>query len=261
VRATSTFALTAALVLLARGALAQTTPVPPCAGSPHPAPGDVGASLNQLVWIEDEVPEQWSPPACTGWTAGPTRVLLAAAGRFRMSGDSAVMAGHLATISGLKELVYWSSTRGRWRTLFREATALSLPDARAARVDFSAVDLVPGAEIYYWSDEDNPAEGVVYRMIVHVRTPDQLVVETINVSPLNAALLFVNREVAAPQEFRQLYYFEREEGDVWRFYALLQMGGVGSLLGTSAANYLNRTEAYFRYLAGLPMTREPPAVR
>ena len=31
--------------------------------------------------------------------------------------------------------------------------------------------------------------------------------------------------------------------------------------GTSAVNYRNRTEAYFRYLAGLPMTREPPAAR
>jgi hypothetical protein len=83
----------------------------------------------------------------------------------------------------------------------------------------------------------------------------------INLSPLKATLLLVRREVAAPEEFRQLYFFEREDGDVWRFYALLRMSGAGSLLGTSATHYLNRTEAYFRYLAGLPMTREPPAAR
>jgi hypothetical protein len=253
--------LAAVLVLLTGSALAQTTPVPPCAGPPHPAPGGVGASLNQLVWMEDEVPEEWSPPACTGWTAGPTRVLLAAAGRFRMSDDSSAMAGRLAAVSGLEDLVYWSSTRGRWRTLFREASALSRADAEATRADFSAADLVPGTELYYWSEEDNPTAGVVYRMLVHVRTPDQLVVEMINLSPLKATLLLVRREVAAPEEFRQLYFFEREDGDVWRFYALLRMSGAGSLLGTSATNYLNRTEAYFRYLAGLPMTREPPAAR
>jgi hypothetical protein len=98
-------------------------------------------------------------------------------------------------------------------------------------------------------------------MLVLRRTPDQLVVETINRSPLRTALLFIRREVALPGELRQLYYFEREDGDVWRFYALLRMGRAGSLFGTSAANYRNRTEAYFRYLAELPMRQEPPASR
>jgi hypothetical protein len=247
--------------LLAGDVLGQTTPVPPCAGSPYPAPGDVGALLNQLVWIDDEVPDGWTPPPCTGWTAGSTRVLLAAAGRFRMDGDSATMATRLAAISGLEDIVYWSASRERWRRLFSEATALTRPESNAPRADFGAGDLVPGADLYYWSEEDNPTAGVVYRILVHARTPDRLVVEMVNLSPLKAAFLFVRPEVAAADEFRQLYYFERENGDVWRFYALLRMGGAGSLFGTSAANYRNRTEAYFRHLAVLPMTREPPASR
>lgn len=233
--------------------------MPPCAGTPYPVPGEVGALLNQLVWIEDEVPQEWTPPACTGWAAGPTKVLLAAAGRFRMAGDSATLAARLAAISRLETIVYWSSSRGRWRTLFSEATALSSPDADTARADFDAADLMPDVPLYYFSEEDNPTAGVVYQLFVHTRTPDLLVVETVNLTPLRAALLFIRREVAAPHEFRQLYYIEREEGDVWRFYAMLRMGGDGSLFGTSAVNYRNRTEAYFRYLAELPMTREPPA--
>ena len=254
-------AATFGFALLAGGALGQSAPAPPCAGSPYPAPGDVGASLNQLVWIDDEVPNGWTPPACTGWAASSTRVLLAAAGRFRMAGDSATMAARLGAVSGLEDVVYWSASRDRWRGLFKKAMALVRPESDAPRADFGAGDLVPGALLYYWSEEDNPTAGVVYRMIVHTRTPDRLVVEMVNVSPLKATLLFVRPEVAAPDEFRQLYYMEREAGEVWQFYALLRMSGDGSLLGTSAANYLNRTEAYFRYLAGLPMTREPPASR
>ena len=242
-------------------ALGQAVPVPPCAGMPFPAPGEIGALLNQLVWIDDEVPEDWTPPSCTGWTPGPTKVLLAAAGRFRMDGDSGTMAARLAAISGLEDMVYWSSSRGRWRALFSEATALAGPDAEAPRADFDAADLAPGAALHYRSEEDNPTAGVVYRMLVHARTPDRLVIETVNVTPLRTALLILRRVVAAPGEFHQLYYFEREDGDVWRFYALLRMGGDGGLFGTSAENYRNRTEAYFRYLAGLPMTREPPAAR
>lgn len=250
-----------ALSLFASGAIAQNLPVPPCAGSPYPAAGAVGESLNQLVWIGAEVPDDWSPPGCTGWAEGPSRALLAAAGRFRMAGDSSTMAARLAAISGLEDLVYWSSSRGRWRNLFREAVALSGPDAQTPREDFAADDLVPGAGLYYLSEEDNPTAAVFYQMLVHERTEDRLLVETVNRSSLQAKLLFIRREVAAPGEFRQLYYIEREAGEVWRFYALMRMTGAGGLAGTSAANYRNRTEAYFRYLAGLPMTREPPASR
>ena len=238
---------------------AQSAPVPPCAGPPHPAAGAVGASLNQLVWIDDEVPAGWSPPACTGWAAGPTRALLAAAGRFEMAGDTAVLAGRLARISQLEDMIYWSASRGRWRNLFEDVAALSALDRDARRADFTADDLVPNAELHYWLEEDNPTAGVVYRMLIHERTPDRLVFESVNLTPLRARVLVFGREVAPAGEYRQLYYIEREDGDTWRYYSLIRMGRAGSLTGTSAANYRNRAEAYFRYLAGLRMDREPPA--
>jgi len=178
-----------------------------------------------------------------------------------MVGDIDEFVARLARVSMLADMIYWSSTRGRWRHLFEEAVALASPDRDDERADFSAGDLVPGAEIYYWLQEDNPTTGVVYQMVIHERTPDSLVFENVNRTDLRAKFLFIKPKVAEPEEFRQLYYIEREAGDVWRYYSLVRMGRAGTLAGTSEANYRNRAEAYFRFLAGLRMDREPPAAR
>ena len=222
---------------------AQDSPSPPCEGSPSPTPGAIGDGLNQSVWMEDELPVDWSPPVCTGWSAGPTKVLLAGAGRFRMAGDTAALARRLTSISTLTDIVYWSSSRGRWRKLFEEAVALSQPDSKATRADFVEGDFVPDARLYYWLKEDNPTAGVVYEVTVHERTPNRIVFETSNATPVKAKLLVFRAEIAAPGEYRQLYYIEHERDDIWLYYSLVRMGEAGSLAGTSAANYRNRAEA------------------
>ena len=247
-------------VLMTRGdALAQDIPLPPCEGQPYPVAGAVGDSLKQLVLIDEEVPDGWAPPPCTGWSAGPTKALQGAAGRFRMAGDTDALASHLANVSRMTSIVYWSTTRKRWRPLFDEAFALARPDPNARRADFTTGDVVPGAELYSWLKENNPTAGVVYRTTVRERTPDRLVFETANVTAIEARLLLFTREIAGPGEFRQLYFVERKQNDVWNFYSLYRIGRARTLTGASAASYRNRAEAYFRYLAGLDMTREPPA--
>lgn len=261
---TSFFILTAIILVvtvsLSSGdVLAQSVPVPPCAGLPNPTAGAVGDSLNQLVWMEDELPADWSPPACTGWSAGPTKVLLAAAGRFRIAGDISMLAAQLTSISTMSDIVYWSSSRGKWRNLFKAAVTLSGPERDMRRDDFIADDFVPDTELYSWLEEDNPTAGVVYQTMVHERTPNRLVFETVNVSAVRASLLLLRVKIAGPGEMRQLYYIERESDDTWRYYTLIRMGRASGLAGTSAANYKNRAEAYFRYLTGQVMTREPPA--
>jgi len=260
-RSLTAFVLVATALFYGAKLFAQSAPSPPCAGPPNPTAGAVGDALNQLVWLEDELPVDWSPPACTGWRAGPTKVLLAAAGRFTMTGDSAALADRLTRISKLTEIVYWSSSRSKWRNLFEEAIALSRPDREARRADFVADDFVPDAELNHWLEEDNPTAGVVYQILVHERMPSRLVFETVNVTSIKAKLLIFSREIAAPGEYHQLYYIERESDDTWRYYSLVRMGQASSLAGTSAANYRNRAEAYFRYLSGIRMDTEPPAAR
>jgi hypothetical protein len=236
-------------------------PVPPCAGPPFPAAGDVGGALNQLVWIDDELAADWSPASCTEWTKGPARVLLAAAGRFAMSGDTDELVAILARISAMTEIVYWSSTRSRWRKLFKEAAALAEPDRQATRADFSPEELEPGALLHYWLKEDNPTAGVIYHLLIHERTPSRVVFETANLTPLRASLLLLGARIAAPGEFRQIYYIEQQADSTWSYYSLVRLGRASSLAGTSETNYRNRAEAYFRYIAQLDMDREPPAAR
>jgi dipeptidyl aminopeptidase/acylaminoacyl peptidase len=228
---------------------------------PVPAAGGVGDALKQVVWMEDDAISAWSPPACTGWRAGPTKVLLAAAGRFAMAGDSEALVSRLARVSGLTDLVYWSTTRDKWRKLFKQAVALAGPDRATRRDDFSADEFVTDATLYYWLKEDNPTAGVVYQMRIHERTPSRLVFESVNVTPVKASALLLGIRIAAPGEFRQLYYLERESGSTWHYYSLVRMGQASGLAGTSEANYRNRAAAYFRYLAELDMDREPPAAR
>jgi len=261
----SALRIASAVALLAWPAaapLAQDLPVPPCAGEAFPAAGGVGESLEQLVRVDDEALDDWSPPSCTGWEAGPATALLAASGRFSMAGDSSVFADRVAAISSMTDLQYWSATRSKWRHLFKEAAALRSPERKAERADFDGDDLRPGTELYFWLREDNPTAGVVYQMLIRERTPDRLVFETVNLTPLKAQILLLIRpEIAAPGEFRQLYFVERETDDIWRYYTMVRMGRASGLAGTSEANYRNRAEAYFRFLAELPMTREPPAAR
>ena len=253
--------LAALVPWLCGAALAQPGPVPPCAGAPNPDYAAIGELLNQLVWVDEAVPADWSPPDCLGWPAGPARALLAGAGRFRLAGGSEVIAARVARVGELTDLVYWSATRNRWRELFEEAVALSGPDRELAREDFAAGELVSGAELHFWLKEDNPTTGVVFQLLVHERTPDRIVFETVNLTPIEARLLIFRRGVAPPGEFRQRYEIARESGDVWRYFTLIRMGRADSLAGSTEASYRNRAEAYFRYLGGMPMSRGPPAAR
>ena len=232
-------------------------PVPPCAGTAHPAPAPLGAVLNMRVWMEDEVPAGWAPANCTGWEPGPTKVLLAAAGRFQFAGGGHALAARLGEFSKLTSVIYWSNSRKVWRPLFADASALSGPDRAARRKDFSPGELNTGVTLHYWQEEDNLMRGVVFRVHIRALTPDRFDVEIINVSPLGFAIF----NAADPGEFRQLYFMEREKGDIWRYYSLVRMGDASTLAATSAATYRNRAAAFFRYLAGLKMDREPPAAR
>jgi hypothetical protein len=257
----ATLGVLAALLWPGSGLLAQQVPVPPCEGPPHPDASSPGSLLNQLAWVDDESIADWSPPDCTGWEKRPVRALLAAAGRFRLSGDSAVLVERLGRISAMTDIIYWSSTRNRWRKLFDEAHALASPDSDATREDFAATELVANAQVHFWLQENNPTAGVVYRVSIHDRTPNRLVFETVNVTPLQAQLLLYRRTIANPREFRQLYFLQRESDDVWRYYSLARMSGTGTLAGLSEASLRNRAEAVFRHIAELEMTREPPAAR
>ena len=231
-------------------------PMPPCSGSPNPAYATINAPLNIEVWTAADLQKIWTPPSCVGWTTRQASLLVAGAGRFRQVGNIDHLLQRLAAVSNLTTIRYWSVSRGRWNNLIDQAYALSTKDKHSRRADFSPAELRPGNDLYFWQDGSNRLETAVYRLHMLTRQADRLVFEVENAS--HVRLLFVT--MFQPADLQVQYVLERESATVWRYYSLFRAsGGANPLVARHKRSYINRTVAMFRYLAGMPTDREPPA--
>ena len=169
------FVAALASILLGLGAaFAADGPHAPCAGAPFPAFPAPDAPPRAQVWFSGDIEGDWSPDPCTGWGAGDFSVLVALAGRFRDEGGIDGILERIAAISKLESVLYWSTTRDRWRELVPEAFALEGPDRKLRRTNFTAEELRSGADLYYWQQERSPAKNLIYRIRVRDQTPDEL---------------------------------------------------------------------------------------
>lgn len=230
---------------------------PPCTGAVHPAYGAPGDPLNIQVLIDEDLKEGWAPFACTGWKAGPAKIVMAAAGRFHHEGDSTVLIQRIARVSELKRILYWSGSRNVWRKLFGDAWALMGPKKSLRRDDFTKDEIKDGPVFHYYNEENNLIRGVVYQATIRDRRPDRFVLESTNVSAMGLAIF----DAVAPGAFQQLYYLQRESPKVWRYYTLIRITEASAFAGLSAKSFKNRAVAYYRFLAGIQMDKEPPAAR
>ena len=235
---------------------AQATmgPIVPCGGG-MPAYPELGAPPQFEIWYGDDL-RDWLAPPCTEWSAIDFNVLIATAGRFRHDGDVTTILDRLGAVSDLNSVHYWSHTRKIWRPLIMDANALNTANPDDIRGNFSEAELVPGHDVYMWQHENTPAREVVYRLQVLERTPDRAVLALENTDPLKYLFLTVFES----GEYQFLYFFERESGNVWRYYSLIRIGaGFNPLVRDGGPSYINRAAAMFRHFAGLPTVQEPPA--
>jgi hypothetical protein len=87
-------------------------------------------------------------------------------------------------------------------------------------------------------------------------SPDQLVFDIENISTMWYFLI----PLFSPGEMQSIYYLERESQNVWRYYSIVRTSRNASFLTTgNESSAINRTAAFYRYLAGIPTDREPPA--
>ena len=147
--------------------MAQTEPIPPCGNSIFPPwPPRV------QVWSDGALGANWIPPPCTGWTSHGFRVLTAIAATFR--DDRNGFLERLGAVSALTGIRYWSVSDKAWEPLVTMATALTGPDPRAPRADFTATEIADGKDLFYAQSDNRSSGKVVYRIRVLEASPDRL---------------------------------------------------------------------------------------
>jgi Family of unknown function (DUF6675) len=110
----------------------------------------------------------------------------------------------------------------------------------------------------YAEEQDNLLGKGTYRIRITASGPGKLVFATENTSTLH----FMGIPIFAPGEIQSVCFLERESEHVWRYYSLARMGKqVGLLVSGHEASLINRAVASYRFLAGIPADREPPAAR
>jgi len=139
--------------------------------------------------------------------------VIAAAGRVDASGD-VELRRRLGAISTMKGLRYWSVSEGGMRELVKDAAALSGAEG-GRRDDFAPGDIRAGAVLYFLEEDNRSSEPVTYRMRVLEATPDRIVAETENVTPIKA---FVT--LFPPGAFRAAYFMTRVDARTWSLYAV-----------------------------------------
>jgi hypothetical protein len=231
--------------------LAQSAAQPPCASEPIVAYAGVDAAPNVKVLHDTD----WTPPACTGWSTAASATTVAIAARFRQTSGVDALRGRVAAVSRLSGLLYWSTTSSRWQPMILNAHALAGPTGQS-RADFTPDEFVPDRN-FYVQQEDNVFGMATYRLRVLAMSADRLVFATENTT----ALRLLGLPVLAPGEVQSIVFLDRESKEVWRYYSLARTGKAAAMIPGHDASLINRAVAMFRYLAGVPADREPPAAR
>ena len=243
------------LAVLATPAVAA--PVLPCAGAapepPFPPPGQP-----PVIQVFDD-PAGWSPPACLSWQPGHVDLLVALAGTVNDVGSTDELLTRLGAISRQTTIRYWSTSDRAWDDLVVKASALESLDPTRTRTDFSAAELQPGTDHFFVQTDNRSSDPVVYRLRVQAATPDRLVVEIANVTPITAYLM----TLFAPGDLRSAYILDRRSATTWNYYSLTSAeGGFLAKIATGhAASFANRAVALYRYVAGQQTDADPPAMR
>jgi hypothetical protein len=199
---------------------------------------------------------KWLPPTCTGWAvASNAALVVGVSGSFRFAGTLDELLKRIAAISTLPRVRYWSRTAGGWRPVATDASALSGPDIKKRRADFSPSEVVQGANLYYQEDDSRVGE-MLYRLSVRERNAERVVIATENLSA--AKYLFVT--VSGPGTLQSVMTLQRVAPGIWGAYFLSRLGERPSrLLPTPERSFVNRAVAAYRHIAGIPTDQEPPA--
>jgi len=246
-----------AMLLCQSRGYAQSGPQPPCGMEPVPTYPGLNEPAAVKSWSRSDFGLDWRPPACTGWTATGYTTLVTTVARFPHTSEAEGLLRHLGAISELAGMRYWSTTHKHWKTLIVGAYALTGLQTNQRRGDFT-IDEMKEGKVLYFEQVDNLSGKGIYAMHILVASPDRVVIEVENVSPMH--YLFVT--VSPPGEMQSVYFLDRESEDVWRYYSIMRIGkDANQTMTGNESSAINRAAAFYRSQVGIPTDQEPPAAR
>jgi hypothetical protein len=234
----------------------EAGPRPPCGSLPIPDYPGLNDPAIIKSWSRAEAGNSWRPPACTNWSESGFATLITVTARFAYSEGQESLLRRIGAISQLAGLPYWSTTHKQWRTLVLDAHAVSNPSAPSRREDFAPEEIKPGRALYF-EQADNLSGKVLYRIQILEAKPDRIVLSIENADTIRYHFL----PIFHAQELQSVYFLDRESDQVWRFYSMQRTAKNASRLAANESSSMNRAAAFYRHLAGIPPTQEPPAAR
>jgi hypothetical protein len=245
----------AAVLCCANPCRADPLPFPPCGSEVFPPYPELESSPAVRSWDRAESGNDWIPPFCTGWTEPGFTTLVVTVARFRHISGADGLLRRIGAISEHAGIRYWSTSHKRWQTLIVDAYALSETAGDRRREDFSPGEMTEGRSLYF-QQEDNLSGKATYRMRIRSASADRLVFDTENTGTMRYFLMTMFR----PGGMQSITFLDRESKDVWRYYSITRTGRNASLVSAGyEASSINRSVAFYRYLAGIRMDKEPPA--
>jgi Family of unknown function (DUF6675) len=229
------------------GALAAAGPMPPCAGDPVPAYPATGAPPAVEVWRGDALAGD-PMPRCGEIQLAGAAVLVALAGRFEAPTLDAILS-RLGAISALARIKYWSISDGDYERLFEHAAAVTGPDGKRRRADFTATEIKRGGSLYFVETDNRTGSDVVYRLRFRETAPERFLISVDNVS----AVTWLGIPLLGPGDLKFVYFLRHAQRH-WDFYALSRVSTDLPLMSLfiRSQSYVNRARAIYRFLAAVP---------
>lgn len=233
------------------------TPLPPCAGEAVSARTLAETQPSVTIWHTPASPDGWQLAGCSGFAPPSNAVLIEVAGRLQHDGDALSLLERIGSVTSQSEMLYWSVGHGDWRKLLADAAALSGPDPALRRADFKLDELRPGARLYTLYDDEEKPGPTVFETDIREAGPDGFITVMRNTT----AMRLMGFSIADPGEISSMLSITRVAPGEFDYYALtaVALAPMAAAM-TSDASHVNRAVASFRYLAGIPGDRDPPAM-
>lgn len=236
-------------------AAASTFPCPPAVSSTLPA---LGGPPVIRVSQGAELGPAWQAPPCTGWAAGPVRLVISLTSRFTGPATVDDILARAGAVSLLKTVRYWSISGQKWQPMLSSAEALAAPDRRQKRGDFTAEELRAGRPVFSLLNDSGPASSAIFR--TRVASADAT---TVSLELENATIIgMLGITLFNPGDIRTFCVIQRQADGSWLYHSLVRIdGNANSFLQGDGGSYVNRAVAFARHIAGTPTDADPPAVR